>query len=114
MNVTTISLSYWFLGIALIGIAFSIYFKSLVAKTSPGSKSRDKILGNMKDPMSWRQKNNMLSYISIFWTVISLILFIYLKFLSTAGLLPVYYMFVYVALIALSLLFVNVKGKSAE
>lgn len=114
MYVTTISLSYWFLGIALIAILFSIYFKSLVTKTSPGNKSRDKILGTMKDPVSWRQKNNNLSYISIFWAVISLILFIYLKFLSIAGLLPVYYVFAYLVLIALSLIFVKVKSKSAE
>lgn len=114
MNVTTISLSYWFLGIALIALLFAIYFKSLVTKTAPGNKSRDKILGTMKDPMSWRQKNNALSYISIFWTVISLILFIYLKFLSPAGLLPSYYVFAYLALIAISLFLIKVKNKSAE
>ncbi|WP_234118630.1 hypothetical protein [Clostridium hydrogenum] len=114
MNVTSISLSYWFLGISLISLLFSLYFKNLVIKTSPGNKSRDKIIGTMKDPMAWREKNNILAYISIFWTVVSLLLFIYFKFLNASQLISIYYVFAYVAIIALSLILIKVKSKSSE
>lgn len=113
MFVTSISFSYFFLGIALISLLFCIYHKTLVVKTSPDNKSRDKIIGEMKDPISWRKKNNMIGNISIFWCLASLALFIYFKFFFTAGLISIYYVFIYIALIAISMFFTKIGGKKS-
>ncbi|MDP4143055.1 MAG: hypothetical protein Q8936_01040 [Bacillota bacterium] len=114
MYVTSISLSYIFLGITIITIAFSIYFKTLVAKTSPGRKTRDKIIGDMKDPMSWRDKNNRMGNISIFWSLLSLALFIYFKFFYITGLVYSIYLYIYIAAIALTLLATGLRKKVTE
>lgn len=112
MNITTISLSYFFLAICIIALAFSLYFKTLVIKTEPNNKSRQKILGNMKDPVTWREKNNIMAYVSIFWSVISLVIFIYLKFFSKAGLISIVYVFIYVGLIGVTALYFAMHKKS--
>lgn len=114
MFVTSISFSYFFLGIALISLIFCIYYKAIVVKTSPDNKSRDKIIGKMKDPISWRNKNNIVGNISIFWCLFSLALFIYFKFFFTLGLISIYYVFIYVGVIAISMFFINGASKKTS
>jgi hypothetical protein len=115
MFVTSISFSYFFLGIALISLIICIYHKALVVKTSPDNKSRDKIIGNMKDPITWRKRNNIIGNISIFWCLLSLALFIYFKYFFTAGLISIYYVFIYIAVAAASMFLINMgKKKTAQ
>lgn len=112
MEITSFSLSYLFLGIFFISLIFFIYFKVLVVKTEPDSKSNKKIIGTMKNPDIWRDKNNKMSYVSALWTVLSLILFIYFKFFYKAGLVNIIYFFVYIAVIILSVVLFGVKNNN--
>lgn len=112
MNITSMLLSYIFFGISIVALCFSLYFKLLVIKTSPDSRSRDKIIGDMKDPLTWREKNNNMAYICIFWALVSLAFFIYLKFFYTAGLISILYIFIYIAVIAVSISVVGTKKKT--
>lgn len=97
------SSSYLFLGISIIALLFFLYYKFLVINTGDTSKRRDKIIGSMKDPEHWRQRNNIMAYVSLFWTIISIAIFIYLKFFHTAGLVSIIYVFIYSAVIVLSI-----------
>ncbi|AAK78970.1 uncharacterized membrane protein (UPF0136 family) [Clostridium acetobutylicum] len=114
MNVTTISLKYFFFALTIIGALLSFYYRSLVSKTSPGNKNREKILGNMKDPISWRERNSKLSYISMFWTAVSFVIFLYFLLFSRTGTLSVTYLIIYIVLIAASLYFVKSNKKSTD
>lgn len=96
------SSSYLFLGISIISLLFFLYYKFLVVNTGDTSKRRDKIIGSMKDPDNWRDRNNKMSYVSLFWAIISIAIFIYLKFFRTAGLISIIYVFIYSAVIVLS------------
>ncbi|MGH4118695.1 hypothetical protein [Clostridium sp.] len=102
MNITSISLSYVFLGIFIIALIFFLYYKFIVINTGEKSKRRDKIIGSMKDPDNWRDRNNKMAYVSLFWTIISISVFIYLKFFHTAGLISIIYVFVYLTVIVVS------------
>lgn len=97
MYFTSSSLSYIFLSMSLIGFAFFLYFKSLVIKTTPNNSNRDKIIGTMKDPDTWRYKNSMMANLSIFWAIVSLGVFVYLKFFYKLGLISMIYFFIYLA-----------------
>jgi len=110
MFITSLSISFAFLGVSIIAFIAFFYFKILIIKSSDSSKSRDKIIGNMKDPVSWRHKNNRMSYICLFWAIISLGVFIYFKFFTNAGLVPTIYLFVYIATVVLSTILF--KGKN--
>ncbi len=112
MEITSFSLSYLFLGIFFISLIFFIYFKVLVVKTEPNNKSKEKIIGTMKNPDIWRDKNTKMSYVSAFWTVLSLILFIYFKFFYKTGLVNIIYFFAYIAVIVLSIVFWGVKNNN--
>lgn len=108
MNITSISLSYIFLAISIIEFVFFLYYIFLVTNTGANSKRRDKIIGSMKDPDHWRARNNKMAYLSLFWSILSVIAFIYLKFFFKSGLVSIIYVFVYLALIAVSVsLFLN-------
>jgi len=96
------SLSYIFLSMSLIAFAFFLYFKSLIIKTTPNSRTRDKIIGTMKDPDTWRYKNSMMANLSVFWAIVSLGVFIYLKFFYKAGLISMIYFFIYLAIEVIS------------
>jgi hypothetical protein len=37
-----------------------------VVKTEPNNKSKEKIIGTMKNPDIWRDKNTKMSYVSAF------------------------------------------------
>jgi hypothetical protein len=113
MYITSISLSYALLGATIIACGFFIYFKTLVIKTGDTKETKNKILGKMKEPEAWRNKNNKMSYVSLFWTIVSLLLFIYLKFFYTANLVSILYIFAYIALIVITTALTGVKNKAS-
>jgi hypothetical protein len=113
MYITSISLCYALLGVTVIACGFFVYFKTLVIKTENTKEGKDKILGKMKDPVAWRNKNNRMSYVSLFWTVVSLLLFIYLKFFLAASLVSILYIFAYIALIVITAAFAGMKNKAS-
>ena len=108
MNITSISLSYMFFAISIVEFIVFMYYKFLVINTGAKSKNRNKIIGSMKDPEHWRRRNNITAFISLFWTFMSIIAFIYFKFFYNSGLTSIIYLFVSVALIVISVsLFLN-------
>ena len=102
MYITSISLSYFFMGVAVAALLAFLYFKVVVVKSSDNSRSHDKIVGSMKDPDSWRRKNNTMSYVSLFWAVVSAAAFIYLKFYIQSTLIPTWYLILYAAALFIS------------
>jgi hypothetical protein len=112
MNITSSSLSYLFIIIAAVFFIFFSYFKILVSNTSEGNIKRDKIVGKMKDPYTWRERNNRMSYVFLFWSVVSLGLFIYFKYFAGLGLVSLIYVLIYLALIIISIAIAGVKRKS--
>lgn len=113
MNFSTVSLSYIFLGIFVIAILFYLYFKFVLIKSSPKSPNRDKIIGTMKKPEVWHERNKRLSYVSLFWAIISLGIFVFLKFLYKSPLIPSFMIFIYLGIIVLSsVLFLPRKTRS--
>jgi hypothetical protein len=114
MNITSSSLSYLFIVTAVIFFIFFCYFKILVSNTSEGKPKKDKIIGNMKDPHTWREKNNRMSYIFLFWSVVSLCLFIYFKYFSGLSLVSLTYLLIYLVLIIISISLGGIKRKSTS
>lgn len=112
MYMTSSSLSYFFLAITVLSIIFSFYFKVIVLNTSEGNSHRGKIIGKMKDPDAWRDKNNIMSYIFLFWSIISLGIFIYLKYYYGTGLVSLIYVIAYLILMVVSIAIAGAKRKS--
>jgi hypothetical protein len=112
MLVSSISLSYAFFGIGVIALIFFLYFKVLVVKSSPENPSRKSIVGKMKDPDTWRDRNNKMSYLSLFWTILSIGIFIYLKYFYPSGLVSIIIPFIYVGLIAVSASYFSSRKKN--
>ncbi|MDF2882698.1 MAG: hypothetical protein K0R54_3255 [Clostridiaceae bacterium] len=110
MNLTSISLSYYFLGTFFLSAVFFIYFKLLTVKVH-SDKYENKITGAMKDPQSWENRNRKMSYICLLWSILSLIIFIYLKFIMPAKLVSVFFVLIYIVLIIVSLLIFGVEKK---
>ncbi|MBU3072877.1 hypothetical protein [Clostridium estertheticum] len=108
MNITSVSLSYMFFVVSIIEFIFFLYYKFLVINTGAKSKRRENIIGTMKDPGHWRKRNNIIAFISLFWSLISIFAFIYLKFFYATHLLSIVYVFIYIAAIVLSV-FVFIK-----
>ena len=102
MNITTISSAYIFLAFFIVEFVSFLYYIFLVGNTGEKSKKRDKIIGTMKDPEHWRQRNNIMAYVCLFWSITSIIAFIYLKFFAKSPLISIIYVFVYLALIVVS------------
>jgi len=100
-----------FFAISIIEFIFFVYFKFLVINTGAQSKMRKNIIGAMKDPDNWRQRNNLIAFISLFWTLISISAFIFLKFFYTLGLVSIIYVFIYLVVIVLSISFFIKKNK---
>ncbi|MCR1933263.1 hypothetical protein ACQX0N_07370 [Clostridium tepidum] len=111
MNVTSISLAYLFLGIGLISLSFFIYFKIL---TSNSSKKSEKIVGDMKDSKSWLNRNNKMAYVSLFWSIVSLCLFIYLKFFTMPTIISLLYVIGYIFLIVISVAVAGIKKQEKD
>lgn len=114
MYLPSISLSYFFLVVAIISIAAYLYFKLLTTKSSPDSPNRNKIIGDMRDPEGWIERNKKMSYVCLFWFVVSIAAFAYLKFLYSVALIPIVYLIIYAALIVLSLVFFPRTKKKAS
>lgn len=110
MYLTSISLSYFFLGIAIISIAAYLYFKLLVVKTDPQNQDREKIIGDMNDPTSWRERNKRMSVVCLFWFIVSTIVFVVLKFFYPIALVPLMLLVIYAILMVLSIVFFS-RGK---
>ena len=100
-----------FLFVSIVEFIFFLYYKFVVINTGSKSKKRDKIIGTMKDPEHWRTRNNIIAFISLFWSFVSIIAFIYLKFFYTTGLLSIVYIFIYAALIVISVSLFMRKNK---
>lgn len=111
MNTTRIFLSYSFLVISLLSLAFFIYFKLIVIKTSSNSRDKDKIIGEMHNPEKWRSSNNKTAYILLFWTILSGAIFIYLKFFSTTEVISLLFLFIYIAAFIISTFIFGKNGK---
>lgn len=112
MNITRTSISYFFLGVGLIAIISYVYFKMLSIKSDPKSKDRDKIVGKMKDVDLWDEKNKRMEYLSLGWAVISIALFAFFKFFYTTGLISIIFPFVYIAIVAASIILFMPKKKT--
>jgi polyferredoxin len=112
MNMTSSALSYLFIIIALIDLAFVFYFKVLVMNTAENNKHRDKIIGNMKDPEHWRQRNNRMSYIFLFWCIASFAVFVYLKYFFGIGLVSAVYVIGYLVAMAISIALFGIRRKT--
>jgi polyferredoxin len=112
MNMNSTSLSYLFLAIAVIDLAFVIYFKVLVMNTSENNSHRNKIIGNMKDPADWRSRNNRMSYIFLFWTLASFGVFVYLKYFYGIGLVSLLLVIGFLALMVLSIALFGIRRKT--
>jgi len=100
-----------FFAVSIIEFIFFLYYKFLVINTGTKSKRRENIIGTMKDPEHWRNRNNIIAFISLFWALISIIAFIYLKFFFTSRLLSIVYVFIYIAVIVLSVSVFMMKNK---
>lgn len=97
--------------VSIIEFIFFLYYKFLVINTGTKSKRRNNIVGTMKDPENWRNRNNIIAFISLFWALISIITFIYLKFFYVTGLLSIIYVFIYIVAIVLSVSIFIKKNK---
>lgn len=100
-----------FFVVSIIEFIFFLYYKFLVINTGAKSKRRENIIGTMKDPEHWRNRNNIIAYISLFWSLVSIFAFVYLKFFNAARLLSIVYVFIYIAVIVLSVLVFIYKNK---
>ena len=102
LNITTISSAYIFLAIFAVEFISFLYYIFLVGNTRANSEKRSKIIGTMKDPEDWRRRNNIMAYICLFWSIVSIIAFIYLKFFSKSPLISIVYVFGFLALIVVT------------
>lgn len=115
MYVDSITLSYLFFIIGIVFLLFSLYFKLQFIKTSPSKNTRRKLLSKAKDPIVWREMRNLLSKLSLFWGVSSMIFFLYLNFIVYNTLTSITYLLVYCILILVSLiLFISLIKKKAS
>lgn len=115
MYIDSIFLSYLFFIIGIVSIIFSIYFKVQFVKTSPSKNTRRKLLSNAKDPIVWREMRKLLSKLSLFWGVSSIVFFLYLNLINYNTLTSIAYLLVYCILILLSLLlFISLIKKKAS
>lgn len=112
MNMNSASLAYLFLAIAVVDLAFVIYFKTIVMNTSENSSKKDKIVGNMKDPADWRSRNNRMSYIFLFWCLASFGVFIYLKYFFGIGLVSGILVIGFLVVMILSIAIFGIRRKT--
>ena len=112
MYVTSISLSYIFLGMFLIASALFLYFKSLVIKTLKKSPSREEIIENMRNVKECRHRNSNIANLYGFWGILSLIIFIYFKFFYSFGLIRMNYVIIYLIIEIISIVFYEIKVRN--
>lgn len=111
MYITSISLSYIFLGISLISLSLFFYFKIISLKTSFDDDISKKIIGTIKKPNLWKRRNSIMAYISLLWSIVSIVLFIYLKFFFDIQLVSILYLFTYISLICISMFLIIFEKK---
>lgn len=114
MNMNSNSLSYLFLIISAICLIFLFYFKILVINTSDDNKKKGKIIGSMKNPDAWRSRNNTMFYVFLFWTIISFLGFIYLKYFLGQGLISAIYVIAYFVIMVITIAIFGAKRKSID
>lgn len=102
MNISSISISYFLLIISIIALAFFLYFKIILLKANDSEENRNKIIGAAKDAEGWEKRNNLMCYLSLFWCVISMGGFIFLKYFYPPALFSLNYLYLYIAIIVLS------------
>lgn len=56
----------------------------------------------MKEPKTWLNRNNRMAYVSLFWAIVSLAVFIYLKFFIMPTIISILYVIGYAFLIVIS------------
>ncbi|MCS4469497.1 hypothetical protein JQ038_01630 [Clostridium botulinum] len=49
----------------------------------------------MKEPKTWLNRNNRMAYVSLFWAIVSLAVFIYLKFFIMPTIISILYVIGY-------------------
>jgi hypothetical protein len=113
MNMTSISLSYFFLILSAFCLIFFIYFKILVMNTAENRKHKANIIGPMKNPDAWRKTNNKMSHIFLFWTIISFLSFVYIKYFFGVGLISSIYIIVFLGIMIVSIGLFGLKRKSS-
>ncbi|WP_125153847.1 hypothetical protein [Clostridium rectalis] len=109
MYITSTSLSYLFLAVGILSLFFFIYFKFIIAKSD-----NQKIVGTMKNPEVWKNRNSKMIYISLFWTIVSIGIFIYLKFFYNLGLISIVFLISYIVLLLASIILFFPKNKDSE
>lgn len=115
MYVDSITLSYLFFIIGIVSLMLSLYFKLQFIKTSPSKNTRRQMLSKAKDPIVWRETRRLLSRLSLFWGVSSLVFFLYLNLIVYDSLTSITYFLVYCIIICVSLfLFVSLIKKKAS
>lgn len=112
MNITSMSFSYLFLGIALISLSFYLYFRLMYVSSSPDNSISQSIFGEIKHREDWHEKNRLMSHVFLFWTITSIILFIYMKFFIVSALMSILYLFLYVIFIVSSVAYAAIKRKA--
>lgn len=80
--------------------------------TSDHSKHKKNIIGSMKNPDIWRKNNNRMSYIFLFWTIISFLVFAYLKYFFGNGLISTIYVISFLVAMVISIGLFGVRRKS--
>lgn len=113
MYITSISLSYLFLIIGVFSIIAALYFYFIVNGASEESKYHDQIVGNMKDAETWKNSNKKMAYLFTFWAILSIAIFIYLKYFYGAALLSIFIAFIYAAVIIISSFIFSYKRSKA-
>ncbi len=63
----------------------------------------------MKEPRTWLNRNNRMAYVSLFWAIVSLAIFIYLKFFIMPTIISILYVIGYAFLIVISVAIAGMK-----
>ncbi len=63
----------------------------------------------MKEPKTWLNRNNRMAYVSLFWAIVSLAVFIYLKFFIMPTIISILYVIGYAFLIVISVAIAGMK-----
>ncbi len=65
----------------------------------------------MKEPRTWLNRNNRMAYVSLFWAIVSLAIFIYLKFFIMPTIISILYVIGYAFLIVISVAIAGMKNR---
>lgn len=68
----------------------------------------------MKDSKTWLNRNNKMAYVSLFWAIVSLGLFIYLKFFTMPTIISLLYVIGYIFLIVISVAVAGIRKQEKD